>query len=142
MSSATAPRGSSATATRTRRRQLFSYLREVDYCSGCLLATRRSVFVELGGFDRRFAPGFYEDTDYCFALRERGLRVYYQPESSIVHVEGGTAGTDLEQGPKRYQELNQKTFARKWRKALERQPDRPELLDAASLTSIADLAWR
>ena len=55
---------------------------------------------------------------------------------------GRDRGHRSRQGPKRHQALNQKTFARKWRKALERQPDRPELLDAARLTSIADLAWR
>ena len=28
---------------------------------------------ELGGFDERYAPAYYEDTDLCFAVRERGL---------------------------------------------------------------------
>jgi hypothetical protein len=35
---------------------LYSFLREVDYCSAALLATRRALFLELGGFDRRFQP--------------------------------------------------------------------------------------
>jgi GT2 family glycosyltransferase len=116
---------------------LYSYLREADYCSGCLLATKRSVFNGIGGFDSRYAPGFYEDTDYCFALREQGLRVYYQPESTIVHVEGATAGTDLERGPKRYQVLNAKKFARKWKTALERQPKRPKVFSAEALYELA-----
>jgi len=116
---------------------IYSYVREVDYCSGCLLATPRALFDELGGFDERYAPGFYEDTDYCLAVREHGLRVIYQPECTIVHVEGGTAGTDLERGPKRYQAVNQKKFERKWRKALRQQPRRPEVLDARSLEALA-----
>jgi GT2 family glycosyltransferase len=116
---------------------LYSYLREVDYCSGCLLATKRSVFEELGGFDTRYAPGFYEDTDYCFALREHGLRVYYQPESTIVHVEGATAGTDLKRGPKRYQVVNAKKFAEKWKSALKRQPKRPKVLSPEALYELA-----
>jgi O-antigen biosynthesis protein len=116
---------------------IYSYLREVDYCSGCLLATPRVLFDELGGFDERYAPGFYEDTDYCLAVRKHGLRVIYQPECTIVHVEGGTAGTDLERGPKRYQVANQKKFERKWRKELQQQPRRPEFLDAKSLEALA-----
>jgi GT2 family glycosyltransferase len=116
---------------------MYSYLREVDYCSGCLLATPRALFDELGGFDERYAPGFYEDTDYCLAVRKHGLRVIYQPECTIVHAEGGTAGTDLERGPKRYQVVNQKKFERKWRKELKRQPLRPDVLDARSLEALA-----
>jgi GT2 family glycosyltransferase len=107
---------------------LYNYQREVDYCSACLLATKRSLFTALGGFDRRYAPGFYEDTDYCFTLREQGLRVYYEPKSTIVHVEGGTAGTDLRRGPKRFQVVNSNKFARKWKAALKCQPERPPVL--------------
>lgn len=108
---------------------LFQYVREVDYCSGALLATKRALFLERGGFDRRFAPGYYEDTNYCFALRDRGYRVYYQPESVVVHVEGATAGTDIEHGAKRHQVANRAKFAAKWARALRMQPAPPERYD-------------
>ena len=55
---------------------LFNFVREVDYCSAALLAIRRSLFLELGGFDLAFSPAYYEDTDLCFRLREKGYRVY------------------------------------------------------------------
>ena len=67
---------------------LYNYVREVDYCSACLLATPRMLFMEENGFDPRFEPAYYEDTDYCFQLRARGYRVYYQPESTLIHFEG------------------------------------------------------
>jgi len=114
----------------------YSHFREVDYCSGCLLATKRSLFAEIGGFDALYKPGFYEDADYCFAVRERGLRVYYEPQSTIVHVEGATAGTDLRRGPKRHQALNQRKFVQKWREALSDQPARPETFEASTLTTL------
>ena len=101
---------------------LYSYLREVDYCSGALLATKRDLFHKLGGFDPRYRFGYYEDTDYCFRVREQGLRVYYQPDSVIVHVEGGTAGTDICRGPKRFQHVNRDIFAERWHDALKNQP--------------------
>jgi GT2 family glycosyltransferase len=100
----------------------YNYLREVDYCSGALLATPRALFAEIGGFDKRYAPGYYEDTDYCFEVRKHGYRVYYQPESVVVHTEGGTGGTDLTSGAKRFQVVNHEKFARKWKDALRAQP--------------------
>jgi GT2 family glycosyltransferase len=116
---------------------LYNYLREVDYCSGALLATRRTLFERLGGFDTRFAPAYYEDTDYCFGVREAGYRVYYQPESVVVHVEGGTSGTDLETGAKRYQVVNQARFVEKWQDALRCQPAPLARLDFAALQRLA-----
>ena len=50
---------------------VYNFVREVDYCSGALLATRRTLFLELGGFDLRFEPAYYEDTDYCFTCAGR-----------------------------------------------------------------------
>jgi GT2 family glycosyltransferase len=97
---------------------LYNYLREVDYCSAALLATPRRLFSEIGGFDKRYEPGYYEDTDYCFEVRKHGQRVYYQPESVVVHTEGATGGTDLTSGTKKYQVVNQGKFARKWKEAL------------------------
>jgi len=85
--------------------------------------------LEIGGFDKRYEPGYYEDTDYCFEVRKCSRRVYYQPESVVVHTEGGTGGTDLTSGAKRYQVVNQAKFARKWKDALRDQPKRPVNLD-------------
>ena len=51
---------------------LFTVPREVDYCSGCLLAFRRDFFLESGGFDPAYGFGFYEDTDFCFRVRALG----------------------------------------------------------------------
>jgi len=96
----------------------YNYVREVDYCSGACLAVRRSLFEQLGGFDSRFAPAYYEDTDLAFAVRAAGLKVYYQPAATVVHFEGGTAGTDLSGGAKRYQVVNQDAFVSKWQDAL------------------------
>ena len=107
---------------------IYNYFREVDYCSGALLATRRQLFAEVGGFDTRFAPMYYEDVDYCFTLRQKGYKVYYQPESVIIHLEGGTAGTDTAQGFKAWQVVNRDKFIEKWEQALKRQPSHPEEL--------------
>lgn len=92
----------------------YNYLREVDYCSGACVAVRADFFRQLGGFDRRYAPAYYEDTDLAFAVRAAGRKVYYQPAAKVVHFEGQTAGTDLASGVKRHQELNRHAFVEKW----------------------------
>ncbi len=116
----------------------YSYVREVDYCSGALLATRRSLFEQVGSFDTRYCPAYYEDVDYCFAVREQGYRVLYQPESVIVHFEGVTSGTDLAQGVKRYQAVNRAAFVEKWRQALKRQRPGSGRLDSKTWQDLAD----
>jgi len=98
----------------------FTFAREVDYCSGASLLVRRELFERLGGFDRRYAPAYYEDTDLCMGVRSLGYRVVYQPHSRLYHFEGGTAGTDTRTGFKRYQLINRDKFYDKWRAVLGR----------------------
>lgn len=119
-------------------RLLFNYVREVDYCSGALLATPRAVFRELGGFDTNYRPGYYEDTDYCFRLRASGRQIYYQPESAIVHFEGVTSGTDPSCGMKQYQAVNRERFLERWKSVLETDhPARPTAFDLESWYMLA-----
>jgi GT2 family glycosyltransferase/glycosyltransferase involved in cell wall biosynthesis len=96
----------------------FNYLREADYCSGACLAVPRAVWDALGGFDTRYAPAYYEDTDFAFAVRASGRTVIYQPRATIVHFEGQTSGVDIAHGVKRHQAINQATFAAKWSRQL------------------------
>ena len=117
---------------------LFHYVRPVDYVSGALMATPRELFAALGGFDLDYAPDYYEDTDYCFRLREGGYAVYYQPEAVVVHLEGATAGTDQSAGMKRHQLINQDRFRKRHAAALAEQPARPETFDAGAWTALAN----
>lgn len=97
---------------------LYRHVRRVHYCSGALLATPRRLFEELGGFDVRYRPAYYEDTDYCFSVRRSGLEVYYQPDATVVHVEGASSGTDVTSGVKRFQVRNRRIFRKKWEEEL------------------------
>jgi len=96
----------------------YSYVREVDYCSGACLMLKRDFWNELGGFDEAYAPAYYEDTDLAFRVRQKGCRVMYQPHAVVVHFEGQSSGTDTSKGVKQYQVVNQKTFFQRWSKVL------------------------
>ncbi|HET8818856.1 MAG TPA: glycosyltransferase [Xanthomonadaceae bacterium] len=128
----------------------FAFVRDADYCSGAALAIPRQLFLQLDGFDPRYAPAYYEDTDLAFKVRKAGRRVLYQPAARVVHVEGATAGTDPGRGAKAYQARNQVLFAEHWTDALARLPpraapdahtvagNRPQVLIIDALTPAAD----
>jgi O-antigen biosynthesis protein len=97
----------------------YEYRRETDYGSAAALMVSTELWQEVGGFDERYLPMYYEDADLCFEARERGLRVLYEPEAVVVHIEGATAGNDVESGHKRHQERNRSKFVEKWRHRLE-----------------------
>ena len=99
----------------------FTFAREVDYCSGASLLIRRELFERLGGFDRRYAPAYYEDADLCMGVRSLGYKVVYQPLSRLIHYEGATAGRDTRTGFKHYQVVNREKFYEKWRGVLARE---------------------
>jgi GT2 family glycosyltransferase len=100
----------------------YAYRREADYCSGAAIMLKRVLFEQLGGFDQRYAPAYYEDTDLAFAVRAAGYKVIFEPRSRVIHFEGISAGTDTGSGMKRYQVINQEKFLEKWRDELRKQP--------------------
>ena len=97
----------------------FEFRREIDYGSAAALLVRRDLWEDVGGFDERFLPMYYEDTDLCFEARARGLRVMYEPRARVIHHEGATAGVDQNSGHKRFQQSNQPKFVEKWGERLE-----------------------
>jgi GT2 family glycosyltransferase len=104
-----------------QRAPQFCYLKEVDYCSGASICLRTEIWNRLGGFDQHFAPAYCEEVDLAFRLREKlGLTTIYQPRSVLVHHEGVSHGTDVAQGIKNYQVVNQRKLLDRWKEVLER----------------------
>ena len=73
----------------------YNYVKEVDYISGTSILIRKSVWEKIGGFDKRYFPAYYEDTDFAFELRRFGYKVMFQPKSVVEHYEGISNGKNL-----------------------------------------------
>ena len=99
----------------------YNYVKEVDYISGASILIRKSIWEKIGGFDERFNPAYYEDTDLAFQLRKNGYKIVYQPKSIVIHFEGISNGKTLKSGIKKYQEINKIKFIEKWNNELKYQ---------------------
>lgn len=62
----------------------------VEQPAAAALAIRRDVFEELGGFDARFYPAWFEDVDLARRLRAAGHRFRYHPAATFRHGLGGS----------------------------------------------------
>jgi len=62
-------------------------LSDVPAVTGACMALRRADLDAVGGWDEGYLIGDFEDSDLCLKLRERGARVAYCPEVSLVHLE-------------------------------------------------------
>lgn len=93
--------------------------RETDYVSAASIIIRKELWDEIGGFDERFSPAYYEDVDLAFQVRKKGYKVVYQPESEVIHFEGTTEKTSNGIQERRI-ENNRMLFILKWKDVLEK----------------------
>ena len=59
---------------------------DLEVVTGACVVTPRELYMSLGGLDEAYWNG-YEDVDYCFKVRERGLRVVYDGNATLYHYE-------------------------------------------------------
>lgn len=72
--------------------------RDVDWVAGAFMLLPRRVFEQTGGFDERLFM-YGEDLEWCHRIHDRGWRVRYYPDASIVHVDH--ASSEIRWGDKR-----------------------------------------
>lgn len=94
----------------------YSYPRETDYCSAACLLVRRDLFEELGKFDERFIPAYYEDVDFCLTVWASGYKVIYQPQVAVFHHHMASRTI---QKVKSMLETNRAVFVEKWQSTLQ-----------------------
>ena len=62
---------------------------EIFWASGACMFIKADAFKKAGGFDRDFWAHM-EEIDLCWRLKSMGYQIWYQPESVVFHLGGGT----------------------------------------------------
>ncbi len=65
--------------------------REVDYLQGSCLLVRAEAIGKAGLLDEDFFM-YFEETDWCYRMKERGGRVVTCPAAEVIHFGGGVTG--------------------------------------------------
>jgi hypothetical protein len=60
---------------------------EVEQIPGAFLLTARRVLNAIGPFDEAYRL-FFEDVDWCYRAREKGLRLFMLPSLEVTHIGG------------------------------------------------------
>src|SRR3989338_6741202 len=72
--------------------------REVMHVKGGNMSARRSVALEIGGFDERFEGiAEYEDMDFCLRVLKKGDKIIFEPAAVVKHFSlpfGGCRGRE------------------------------------------------
>lgn len=58
---------------------------ETAWASGGSAMFRKSIFEEIGGFDKLYYPAYWEDIDLSFQARKRGYLVLFEPKAQVDH---------------------------------------------------------
>jgi GT2 family glycosyltransferase len=62
------------------------------FFTGCALLVKREVFQQVGLFDERFYPAYYEDIDFCFRLLQAKIKMLLVPEAKLWHKISSSSG--------------------------------------------------
>ena len=108
----------------------------VDYASAACLLMRTDVFRSLEGFDPAYRLAYYEDVDLCMRLWERGLQVWAEPASRVIHLGGGSVTPVVSQALWHH---NRSVFLHRWRDEL---APRPSFADGSDREIERLWGWR
>jgi hypothetical protein len=69
----------------------FSKTHEIDALAGAFMFVRREAGEQVNWWDEDYF--FYgEDLEFCYQLKEKGWKIYYVPQISILHYKGVSGG--------------------------------------------------
>lgn len=68
----------------------YSVVQEVGWVTGACLMIRCDLFKQLDGFDESFFM-YFEDKDICKRVNDLGWKVIYYPNTSLIHLLGGSS---------------------------------------------------
>jgi GT2 family glycosyltransferase len=108
---------------------LLGVAREVWGVTGACIATRRSVFLEIGGLNEALAVSC-NDVEFCVRLRASGYRILWTPWAELEHREQASRGNDVtpEQQALAVDEIAR--LRRDWGNLMRDDPHYPPALDS------------
>jgi GT2 family glycosyltransferase len=72
----------------------FKVPRQLDAATGVIMAMRKSVFKEVGGWNEKLAIN-YNDVDFGLRVREAGYSIVFEPNARIFHLESASRDPSL-----------------------------------------------
>lgn len=84
---------------------------ESFWASGGSSVVRRSIWMELKGFDEvLLSPFYWEDVDICYRAHKRGYRILWEPNANVEHAHESTISKLSRSYVGRVRERNQLLF--------------------------------
>ena len=71
----------------------FDEARAVDYSPTCCMLIQGEVFNKVGFMDSRYFV-YFDDTDFCFRARKKGVRLGYIPSARLLHKVSSLTGPE------------------------------------------------
>jgi len=72
-------------------------LQNLSAVTGACIATRKSLYFEVGGMNDNDLAISFNDIDYCLKVRELGYRVVWTPYAELIHHESASRGKPKDQ---------------------------------------------
>lgn len=89
--------------------------RNYSAVTGAVLAYRKEVFDQIGGFDEQFGTD-YNDVDFCLNCIEHGYRVVYTPAAKLYHFHNSSFKRQQDKPAER------EAFLKRWVHVVSRDP--------------------
>ncbi len=97
-------------------------IQNLSAVTGACMLTKRSLFIEMGGFDEKNLSIAFNDVDYCLKLRNKGYLIVYTPYAVLYHYESLSRGyEDTPEKEQRFLKEMEYMF-KKWGEILENDP--------------------
>jgi N-acetylglucosaminyl-diphospho-decaprenol L-rhamnosyltransferase len=70
---------------------MYATAHECDWVSGASLIVRREVLEQIGLLDEGYFL-YFEEADFCLRAQKAGWKIWFVPDSRVVHLEGAATG--------------------------------------------------
>jgi GT2 family glycosyltransferase len=99
------------------------FVHNVSAVTAATLVMRRSVFLDVGGFDAKTFAVNYNDVDFCLRLLMAGYRNLFCPDAVLVHHESKSRGAPTEKMAFQQWQRERKAMQSRWGDLLSADPN-------------------